>query len=157
MGEIWGWKSDFLSWNLKNHQFSQKNDVSVLGYWCRLLNKFVLTTKHKNWGFQIIFHTSSRGGSGKYLRKVCRKFVSGIIWYPPANFFQHRIFFHQIFWDPPNFFRKCKFFLLKIWDPPIFFRKFNFFLLKIWDLPIDRFSSSQRTIKHTTTYNKIYH
>ena len=68
-----------------------------------------------------------KGGSGKNLRKVCRKFVSGIFWYPPANFFQNRRFFHQFFWDPPNFFRKCKFFPLKIWDPPIFFQKWKIF------------------------------
>ena len=68
----------------------------------------------------IITMVDRRGWSGKYLRNICRKFVLGIILYPPANFFQNRRFFHQFFWDPPNFFRKCNFFLLKIWDPPIF-------------------------------------
>ena len=94
------------------------------------------------------------GGSGKYLRNLCRKFVSGIIWYPRANFFKNHQFFHQFFWDPPNFFRKCKFFPLKIWDPPIFFHKWKFFLRKVWDPPIFlpylfRFTLVQRGSNHS--------
>ena len=58
-----------------------------------------------------------RGGSGKYLRKVCRKFVPAVIWYPPTNFFHKLRFFSSSFSGPTNFFPKIQIFSSEIWRP----------------------------------------
>ena len=50
MGEIWGSKSNFLSWNSKNNHISQKTNVCVLGYWFRWLDKFVSVRRYTNKG-----------------------------------------------------------------------------------------------------------
>ena len=75
-----------------------------------------------------IFHGPRGGGSGKYLRKVCRKFVPGVILYRPTNFFHKLPFFHPHFVNPPNFFRKCKFFPLEFGDLPTFLSKIHVYL-----------------------------
>ena len=76
----------------------------------------------------VYFSNRARGGSSKYLRKVCRKFVPAVIRYPPTNFFHKLHFFSSSFSGPTNFFRKYNFFPLKFGDPPTFLRKIQIYL-----------------------------
>ena len=57
------------------------------------------------------------GGSGKYLRNVCWKFVPAVIRHPPTNFFHKLHFFSTSFSGPTNFFPKIQIFSSEIWRP----------------------------------------
>ena len=65
----------------------------------------------------LSFFLLYRGGSGKNLRKVCRKFVPGVIRYPPTKFFPSITFFSSAFSGPTNFFPNMQIFSSQFWRP----------------------------------------
>ena len=81
MGEIWGLKNQFPSWNSIYPLIFQKNYFHILQYWYWWIDKFVLAKIHNNLGLSYNFWTFQRVKWVKFWSQKCQ-FLSWISKYP---------------------------------------------------------------------------
>ena len=102
-----------------------------------------------------LFSRLSKGGSGENLRKVCRKFVPGVIRYPPTIFFHKLRFFSSAFSGPTNFFPQMQIFSSEIWRPTHIFTENSYFPI-FWPFDWRHFSVFESLFLYIRLFDEFY-